>query len=164
MSLRRSERLFWKLHEVEAGPDRDRVTDPVVVDKSCSSGPVDTTIFGMAAELLICDSEVGEIRPLPVPGPFPPSWPDHRHPVNRSGPAGWRMSPAAGDWSLLSRVGSKARRYTGGVSQPLTEPPQLPPATEEQVRSHAGQLVELAAEHGITGLAFASPEAPRPRR
>jgi hypothetical protein len=53
--------------------------------------------------------------------------------------------------------GSKARRYTDGVSQPLTEPPHLPPATEEQVRSHAEQLVELAAEHGITGLAFASP-------
>ena len=25
------------------------------------------------------------------------------------------------------------------------------------MRSHAAQLVELAAEHGITGLAFASP-------
>jgi hypothetical protein len=43
------------------------------------------------------------------------------------------------------------------VSQPLAEPPHLPPATEQQVRSHAAQLVELAARHGITDLAFASP-------
>jgi hypothetical protein len=42
------------------------------------------------------------------------------------------------------------------VSQPLAEPPHLPPATEQQVRSHAPQLVGLAARHGITGLAFAS--------
>ena len=50
-----------------------------------------------------------------------------------------------------------APRYTGQVSQPLAEPPQLPPATEEQVRSQSGELIGLAARHGITGLAFASP-------
>jgi hypothetical protein len=43
------------------------------------------------------------------------------------------------------------------VSQRLAEPPHLPPATEQQVRSHAAQLVDLAARHGITGLAYASP-------
>jgi len=43
------------------------------------------------------------------------------------------------------------------VGQPLAEPPHLPPATEQQVRSRAAQLVELAARHGITHLAFASP-------
>jgi hypothetical protein len=43
------------------------------------------------------------------------------------------------------------------VSQPLAEPPHLPPATEEQVRSHAAQLVDLAARYGITRLAYASP-------
>jgi hypothetical protein len=42
------------------------------------------------------------------------------------------------------------------VSQPLAEPPHLPPATEQQVRSHAVQLVTLAARHGITHLAYAS--------
>jgi hypothetical protein len=43
------------------------------------------------------------------------------------------------------------------VGQPLAEPPQLPPAAEQQVRSKAAPLVELATRHGITGLAFASP-------
>jgi uncharacterized protein (UPF0548 family) len=43
------------------------------------------------------------------------------------------------------------------VSQPLAEPPPLPPATEQQVRSHARDLIDLAARHGISGLAFASP-------
>jgi hypothetical protein len=43
------------------------------------------------------------------------------------------------------------------VSQPLAEPAHLPPATEQQVRTHATELIELAARHGITGLAFASP-------
>jgi hypothetical protein len=38
-----------------------------------------------------------------------------------------------------------------------SKPPHLPPATEQQVRSHAAELVELAAQHGITDLAFASP-------
>jgi hypothetical protein len=38
----------------------------------------------------------------------------------------------------------------GRVSQPLAEPPRLPPATEEQVRSHAAELIELAAP--TTGL------------
>jgi hypothetical protein len=42
------------------------------------------------------------------------------------------------------------------VSQPLAEPPHLPPATEQQVRSHAAELIGLAARHGITDLAFAS--------
>lgn len=45
----------------------------------------------------------------------------------------------------------------GFVSQALVEPPHLPPATKEQVRSHAAELIELAARHGITNLAFASP-------
>ena len=48
-------------------------------------------------------------------------------------------------------------RSTGAVSQPLAEPPHLPPATEQQVRANAAQLVHLAARHGITHLAFASP-------
>jgi hypothetical protein len=43
------------------------------------------------------------------------------------------------------------------VSQPLAEPHHLPPATEQQVRGRAVELVSLAARHGITGLAFASP-------
>jgi hypothetical protein len=43
------------------------------------------------------------------------------------------------------------------VSEPLTEPEHLPPATEQQVRAHAAELVELAARHGISRLAFASP-------
>jgi hypothetical protein len=43
------------------------------------------------------------------------------------------------------------------VSEPLTEPEHLPPATEQQVRARAAELVELAARHGISGLAFASP-------
>ena len=43
------------------------------------------------------------------------------------------------------------------VSQRLVEPPSLPPATEQQVRAHAVELVDLAARHGITDLAFASP-------
>ena len=44
-----------------------------------------------------------------------------------------------------------------GVSQPLAEPVHLPPTTEQQVRARAAELVELAARHGITVLAFASP-------
>ena len=47
--------------------------------------------------------------------------------------------------------------YNESVSQPLAEPPHLPPATEQQVRSHARDLVSLAARHGITDLAYASP-------
>lgn len=43
------------------------------------------------------------------------------------------------------------------MSQPLAEPEHLPPATERQVRARAAELVELAALHGISGLAFASP-------
>jgi hypothetical protein len=43
------------------------------------------------------------------------------------------------------------------MGQPLAEPAHLPPATEQQVRSHAAELVELAARHGITALALASP-------
>jgi hypothetical protein len=42
------------------------------------------------------------------------------------------------------------------MSQPLAEPPSLPPATEQQVRAHAVELVDLAARHGITDLAFTS--------
>ena len=55
---------------------------------------------------------------------------------------------------------AEAEPVTGrlaGVSQPLAEPVHLPPATEQQVRSRAAELVELAARHGITVLAFASP-------
>ena len=55
---------------------------------------------------------------------------------------------------------AQAEPVTGrlaGVSQSLAEPVHLPPATERQVRSHAAELVELAARHGITALAFASP-------
>ena len=54
-------------------------------------------------------------------------------------------------------VEDRRYRYTVGVSQPLAEPSHLPPATEQQVRSHAVELVDLAARHGITHLAFASP-------
>ena len=43
------------------------------------------------------------------------------------------------------------------MSQPLAEPEHLPPATEQQVRARATELVGLAARHGITRLAFASP-------
>lgn len=43
------------------------------------------------------------------------------------------------------------------MSQPLAEPPHLPPATEQQVRSRTAELVSPAARHGITHLAFASP-------
>jgi len=42
------------------------------------------------------------------------------------------------------------------VSQPLAEPEHLPPATEQRVLGRAAELVELAARHGITRLAFAS--------
>jgi hypothetical protein len=43
------------------------------------------------------------------------------------------------------------------MSQQLAEPSHLPPATEQQVRSHAEQLIDLAARHGISHLAYASP-------
>ena len=43
------------------------------------------------------------------------------------------------------------------MSQPLAEPPHLPPVTDQQVRSRAAHLVRLAGTHGITHLAFASP-------
>ncbi len=56
-----------------------------------------------------------------------------------------------------ARRRSPSRRFTPRMSQALIEPAQLPPATEEQVRSHAGALVELATEHGISELAFAGP-------
>jgi hypothetical protein len=52
----------------------------------------------------------------------------------------------------LSRPGT-----VSGVSQPVAEPEHLPPATEQQVREHATELVKAAARHGITDLAFASP-------
>jgi hypothetical protein len=42
------------------------------------------------------------------------------------------------------------------MGQPLAEPPHLPPATEQQVRSRAAELVALALRHGIAHLAFAS--------
>ena len=59
--------------------------------------------------------------------------------------------------TLRRRAVEGRHRYTGGVSQPVAEPPHLPPATEQQVRSHAVQLVDLAARYGITHLAYASP-------
>jgi hypothetical protein len=40
---------------------------------------------------------------------------------------------------------------------PSTEERAAEPATEQQVRSRAAELVELALHHGITHLAFASP-------
>jgi len=43
------------------------------------------------------------------------------------------------------------------VSQPLAEPAHLPPASGQQVRSHAAELVQVAVRHGITAQAFASP-------
>ena len=43
------------------------------------------------------------------------------------------------------------------MSHPLAEPPHLPPATEQQVHSLAAELIALAAQHGITRLAYASP-------
>jgi hypothetical protein len=43
------------------------------------------------------------------------------------------------------------------MSEPAAEPPHLPPATEQQVRTHAAELADLDAQHGITKLAFASP-------
>jgi hypothetical protein len=42
------------------------------------------------------------------------------------------------------------------VSQPVAEPECLPPATEQQVRARAAELVELAARHGISHLSYAS--------
>lgn len=42
------------------------------------------------------------------------------------------------------------------MSQSVSEQ-NLPLATEQQVRAHAAQLIDLAARHGITDLAFASP-------
>jgi len=64
--------------------------------------------------------------------------------------------------AIAATTASPPARNGGGactdrVSQPLAEPPHLPPATEQQVRSHARQLVSLAARHGITDLACASP-------
>jgi hypothetical protein len=51
------------------------------------------------------------------------------------------------------------------VSQPPAEPAHLPPASGQQVRSHAAELVQLAARHGITALVFASTWPPaRPSR
>jgi len=34
-----------------------------------------------------------------------------------------------------------------GVSQPLVEPARLPPVSEQQIRSHAAGLADLAAWH-----------------
>jgi hypothetical protein len=47
--------------------------------------------------------------------------------------------------------------YSDTVRQSLAEPPHLPPVTEQQARNRARELVSLAARHGITDLAYASP-------
>lgn len=47
------------------------------------------------------------------------------------------------------------------MSQPLAEPAHLPPATEQQVRARAAELIELAARHGITGLPLPPPAGDR---
>lgn len=67
-----------------------------------------------------------------------------------------RPCPAHGALEHDSHVSAPGGRI-GDVSQPLTEPEYLPPATEQQVRAHAAELVGVAARHGITDLAFASP-------
>ena len=43
------------------------------------------------------------------------------------------------------------------VSQPPAGKAHLPPASGQQVRSYAAELVLLAARYGIAALAFASP-------
>jgi hypothetical protein len=43
------------------------------------------------------------------------------------------------------------------MTQPLVDPPSLPPANEKQIRAHAAEPVALGERHGITRLAFASP-------
>jgi hypothetical protein len=43
------------------------------------------------------------------------------------------------------------------VSQPPAGKVHLPPASGQQVRSHAAERVLLAARYGITAMAFASP-------
>jgi len=43
------------------------------------------------------------------------------------------------------------------VSQPPAGKAHLPPASGQQVRSHAAERVQLAARHGIAALASASP-------
>jgi hypothetical protein len=79
---------------------------------------------------------------------------EHRN-DRQPGPAAIVPRDSARD--RLPASGDGGAHYTGSVSQPLAEPPHLPPATEQQVRTHARQLVSLAARHGITDLAFASP-------
>jgi hypothetical protein len=46
---------------------------------------------------------------------------------------------------------------SGRASQPLAGAAGLPSATEQQVRAHAAELIELAARHEISGPAFTSP-------
>jgi len=63
-------------------------------------------------------------------------------------------------WGTNGFTGGAVGLVTGGladVSQPLAEPANLPSASGQQVRSHAAELVQLAARHGIAALAFASP-------
>jgi hypothetical protein len=57
---------------------------------------------------------------------------------------------------MISKPPTVARGLAVCAS-PLAEPEHLPPATEQQVRARATDLVALAARHGITRLAFASP-------
>src|SRR5713101_5409583 len=45
------------------------------------------------------------------------------------------------DPHALTQTGRNSGRYTDSVSQPLAEPPHLPPATEQQARTHAAQLI-----------------------
>lgn len=44
----------------------------------------------------------------------------------------------------------------GRMTRAGVEPPHLPAATEGLIRRHAGELVRLAQEHGLTEIAFAS--------
>lgn len=43
------------------------------------------------------------------------------------------------------------------MSSAFSEPYDLPAAAESQVRARAAELIDLAARHGVTALAYASP-------
>ncbi len=73
-----------------------------------------------------------------------------------TGPAGQR-EPGGSTGPLAMIFLPLTGRQAGGVSQPLAEPAHLPPATGQQARARAAELAGLAARHGITRLAVASP-------